>query len=101
MKNTIFKKQIILQLEKGPSARHLIFNIELRHTQSARNFETLEEVADPVELSICGATHLRGCSCQMRERILTFKNRENCIVIPGNLTKILLIIVISYTSCYT
>lgn len=72
---TIFKKQITLQLEKGKSARHIIFNIELRETKPARDWETLQEIAAPVELSICGAYRLGGCSCQNLDTIQKYADR--------------------------
>lgn len=73
--NVILKKQITLQLEKGKNARHIIFNIELRETKPARDWETLQEIAAPVELSICGAYRLGGCSCQNLRTIESYADR--------------------------
>ncbi len=72
---TFYKKQITLQLEKGKGARHIIFNIELRNTRPAQDWETLEPIAAPVELSICGAERLGGCSCQKKDIIKTYAQR--------------------------
>ena len=70
-------KTIIIQLEKGKSARHLIFEIRLSNLgRKSRNFETLEEVGeDAPVLSICGSDHLTGCPCQQQDRIKNYRPR--------------------------
>lgn len=70
-------KTIIIQLEKGKSARHLIFEIRLSNLgRKSRHFETLEEVGeDAPVLSICGSDHLKGCPCQQQDRIKNYRPR--------------------------
>ena len=76
MNNTILKKKITIQLKSGKSARHIIFEIELRQNKgNYRNYETLENIKDPLELSICGAYRLGGCSCQNLKTILGYADR--------------------------
>lgn len=71
------KKTIIIQLKKGKSARHVIFEIELRPLgQTSQDFETLEEVKpDAPVLSICGAYRLGGCPCQTIDTIKGYRSR--------------------------
>lgn len=72
----IFYKKIIMQLEKGPSARHIVFYIQLKErANSAQDWETLQTIAHPLTLSIWGAESLQRCACQRLDHIKQYAAR--------------------------
>ena len=70
------QKTIIFQLKPSKTARHIIFEIELRTQQhKAREWETLQEVEGLPCLSVRGSYRLGSGCCQTQDTIRTYRER--------------------------